>query len=210
MKKPSQYSTARTFCFASAYIYARHLGVYRYLPIILYLFVLLCAGCATLPDKPDSVAYHELYRVIDDPEVLRFLESGLELLEQEHGPLEFPVNKVFVRLSSKNADGQTYRIAEGFSLTEVVDAEAGIFAIYVLAPPDHAEFYPLLAHEIGHLKQPSLVDDWDMEGFCMVFSEELCHQESKDWSAWKRHFRKHSNNPYARAYRAALARRNVG
>ena len=170
---------------------------------ILFGFILSWIGCASLPDKPDSVPYHDLYQVIDDPEAVQFLESGLELLQREHGPLEFAVNKVLMRQSKKNPVGRAYRIAEGFSLTEIVDSEAGIFAIYISVPLGHPEFYPLLAHEIGHLKQPSLVNDWEMEGFCMVFSKELCHRQGKDWSLWEQRFGKDSKDPYSRAYREA-------
>ena len=80
----------------------------------------------------------------------------------------------------------------------------GVFAIYISVPPTHADFYPLLAHEIGHLKQPSLKDNWEMEGFCMMFSEALCLEMGKDWSLWRKRFREDLDDPYAQAYHAAL------
>ena len=64
-----------------------------------------------------------------------------------------------------------------------------------------------IAHEIGHLKQPSLVDDWAMEGFCMLFSKYLCGQLGHDWSIWERRLHADSDDPYARAYRRALRQR---
>ncbi len=173
---------------------------------LLSIFVLLWTGCVTLSDKSPSVPYHQLYQAIDEPAVAQFIESGLELLRQEYGPLEFAVTEVLVRQSKKNDIGKAYRISEGFSLTEIIDAETGIFAIYISVPPNHVEFYPLLAHEIGHLKQPSLVDNWEMEGFCMVFSGKLCRQQNKDWSPWKKRFQHNPSDPYALAYRAALLR----
>jgi hypothetical protein len=88
-----------------------------------------------------------------------------------------------------------------------IDAQAGVCAIYISVLPSHAEFYLLLAHEIGHLQRPSLVDDWEMEGFCMVLSEDLCRQQGKDWSLWERRFREDSKDPYARAYRSALQKK---
>jgi hypothetical protein len=139
--------------------------------------------------------------------VQQFLAAGLQLLRREHGPLEFTVDEVLLRQSKKNEKGHRYAIAEGFSLTEIVDAQAGVCAIYISVPPSHAEFYLLLAIEIGHLQRPSLVDDWEMEGFCMVLSEDLCRQQGKDWSLWERRFREDSKDPYARAYRSALQKK---
>ncbi len=43
-----------------------------------------------------------------------------------------------------------------------------------------------------------------MEGFCMVFSESLCLKMGKDWSLWEKRFGENLDDPYARAYRAAL------
>jgi hypothetical protein len=176
-----------------------------------YIFVLLSiaclvVGCPSLSRKPASVPYHQLYQTIDEPEVQQFLKAGLQLLQRAHGPLEFSVNEVLLRHSKKNGNGFRYAIVEGFSLTEIVDAEAGIFAIYISVPPNHREFYLLLAHEIGHLKQPSLVDDWAMEGFCMLFSKYLCGQLGHDWSIWERRLHADSDDPYARAYHQALKR----
>ncbi|MBT4758420.1 MAG: hypothetical protein HOO08_08540 [Opitutae bacterium] len=175
----------------------------------LYIFVSLTVAsvlgsCPALSKKPFAVPYHQLYQTIEDPEVLQFLNAGLQMLQRAHEPLEFSVNEILLLQSKKNERGHRYAIAEGFSLTEIVDAEAGIFAIYISVPPSHREFYPLLAHEIGHLKQPSLIDDWAMEGFCMLFSEDLCDQQGQDWSIWKRRLHADSDDPYARAYHRAL------
>jgi len=162
-------------------------------------------GCQTRASRPDSVPFHTLYAPIESAEAAVFVAAGLDLLRREHAPLEFPVREVLLRYSDTNALGKTYKVAEHFSLTEIVDAQAGIFAIYIAVPPEHAEFYPLLAHEIGHLRQPSLKDDWPMEGFCMVFSEKLCAAQGKDWSIWTKRFADDPQDPYARAYRRALA-----
>lgn len=182
----------------------QHSVVSRFIIISLLSVVWLLVGCSSLPEKPAAVPYHQLYQAIDDTEVQQFLSAGLQLLRREHGPFEFSVNEVLLRHSKKNDKGRRYAIAEGFSLTEIVDAQAGVFAIYISVPPSHQEFYPLLAHEIGHLQQPSLADDWEMEGFCMVFSGDLCRQQGKDWSIWERRFREDSKDPYARAYQKAL------
>ena len=137
---------------------SQHSPVPRFSIFILLSIACLLVGCASLPEKPAAVPYHQLYQVIDDPEVQQFLGAGLQMLQRAH-------------------------------------------------EPSHREFYPLLAHEIGHLKQPSLIDDSAMEGFCMLFSEDLCGQQGQDWSIWKRRFRADSEDPYARAYHQALQRR---
>lgn len=164
------------------------------------LFCLMLWGCQTVQKKPEDLPFHLLYQPIEDAEARGFLRAGIDYLIHNYGSTRFPVNEVLLRYSGKNELGREYRIAEHFSRTEVVDAEAGIFTIYIAVPPDDPEFYPLLAHEIGHLKYPLRVDDWEMEGFCMVFSEELCAAQGKDWSIWKKRFDKDSDDPYAQAY----------
>ena len=170
---------------------------------VVLLVLIAWAGCQTRVSRPESVPFHTLYDPIESGEVAAFLAAGLDLLRSEYAPLEFPVREVLLRYSETNASGKAYKVAEHFSLTEVVDAEAGVFAIYISVPVNDDEFYPLLAHEIGHLKQPSLQDDWEMEGFCMVFSEKLCAAQDKDWSVWTRRFAEDPKDPYARAYQRA-------
>lgn len=167
--------------------------------------ILLCSvfflfGCIALEEKPAHIPYLTLYQEIDDPEALRFLEQGLTYLRQHHAPLASPISEVHLRHSRKNATGGHYAIAQGFSKTEILDHERGVCVIYIGVPPGDREFYPLLAHEIGHLKDPSQVEDWAMEGFCMVFSEALCAHLGADWSAWRQRFIKSSEDPYAKAY----------
>ena len=164
---------------------------------------LLFAGCATLSEKPASVPYHQLYQEIENPAALRFLGDGIAYLEAHYAPFEFPVTEVYLLHSRRNEIGRSYKIAEGFSKTEIVHREAGICAIYIAVPPGDPEFFPLLAHEIGHLKAPS-IENWAMEGFCMVFSEELCAHLGVDWSHWKERFTRESDDPYARAYWRAI------
>lgn len=167
--------------------------------------LLLCslvylAGCVALKEKPAHIPYHSLYQEIDDPEAQRFLKEGLVYLRQNYAPLEFPIREVYLRQSRKNETGRSYSLAQGFSKTEILSRELGICVIYIGVPPEDPEFYPLLAHEIGHLKNPSIINDWDMEGFCMVFSEELCDHLGVDWSLWRQRFNKSSTDPYAVAY----------
>lgn len=160
----------------------------------------LLSGCATQQSKPANIPFHTLYQPIEDVGAQQFLEQGIAVLRRDHAPLEFPVRQVLLRYAVKNEVGRSYKVREHFSLTEIVDAEKGVFAIYIAVPPNDPEFYPLLAHEIGHLKRPSLEDDWEMEGWCTVFSEKLCAEMGKDWSVWTQRFENHPNEKYARSY----------
>lgn len=171
--------------------------------------ILLVGGCRTLVQKPEALPFHSLYEPINDTEARRFLKEGIAYLETHYPPLDYPVREVELLLSKKNNDGKRYRIAEGFSKTEIINASQGIFAIYIAVPPSDPEFYPLLAHEIGHLKSPDLVDDWAMEGFCMLFSEMLCQHLGYDWSVWHKRYHAESKDPYAQAYHRAKARQAI-
>ncbi len=61
-------------------------------------------------------------------------------------------------------------VGTGFSLTEIVDKENGIYAIYIDAELDSNLFKLLLFHEVLHLLNPD-VFDWYQEGFNNCFSE---------------------------------------
>lgn len=170
------------------------------LPAILSGGALIMSGCVTQKSKPANIPFHTLYRPINDAGAQQFLEQGIAVLRRDHAPLEFSVRQVLLRHAEKNEIGRGYKVREHFSLTEIVDAQQGIFAIYIAVPPSDPEFYPFLAHEIGHLKRPSVEDDWDMEGWCTVFSEKLCAELGKDWSAWTQRFKDNPKGKYARSY----------
>lgn len=170
------------------------------LPALFCVGALIFSGCVTQQSKPANIPFHTLYQPINDTGAQQFLEQGIAVLRRDHAPLEFPVRQVLLRYAEKNEIGRAYKVREHFSLTEIVDEEQGVFAIYIAVPPSDPEFYPLLAHEIGHLKRPSVVDDWDMEGWCTVFSEKLCGELGKDWSVWTQRFRSHPHGKYARSY----------
>jgi len=177
--------------------------------ILSLALLLLLGACATLVEKPERVPFHSLYEPIEDTKAQNFLDDGIAYLKAHYAPLRYPVREVKLLLSKKNREGRRYRIAERFSKTETIDASQGRFAIYIAVPPSDPEFYPLLAHEIGHLKAPGLVDDWEMEGFCMVFSEKLCQHLGYDWSVWQERFYDDPKGPYARAYLQAKSKENT-
>jgi hypothetical protein len=164
--------------------------------------LLLFCGCHTLIDKPASVPFKDCYEEITDPEAHAFVQVGLELLREKYEGPRRSIETVHLRISKRNAAGRAYKLAEGFSRTELLPN--GEVVIYIAVRPGAPEFYPLLGHECGHLLDPSIIDDWQMEGFCMVFSEELCARTGHSWKVWKKRFKRTSSDPYARAYCNAL------
>ena len=151
--------------------------------LLLLLLTSLLTGCVTLIDKPSSVEWNTCYQPIDSPEARAFLEQGIALLIETHGQPAIPINEVLLRCSEKTDAASAYDISENFSLTEIVDAERGLLCIYVGVPPTHKKFYYLLAHEIGHLLRPTIIDSAEEERFCNEFSRQLCEQQSRPWSA---------------------------
>ena len=164
--------------------------------------LLLLGGCHTPIQKPAVIPFKDCYQEIIDPDAQSFIQEGLALLREKYGELCSPVKTVQLRYSKRNLTGRAYRLAEGFSRTEMLGE--GEVVIYIAVPPGDPEFYPMLGHECGHLLDPSIKDDWQMEGFCMVFSEELCKRTGHSWEIWKKRFRQNSSDPYAKAYWGAL------
>lgn len=142
---------------------------------ILFLF----SGCATLIEKPPEIPWHQCYQSIVDQQTQTLLHNGIVFLTAEYGAPDLVINEVLLRYSKKTSSTHSYRIGEYFSRTEIVDAEQGIFCIYVGVPPGHERFYYLLGHEIAHLKHPSRIDDSEMERFCNEFSRRLCEKEGR-------------------------------
>lgn len=143
----------------------------------------LLAGCVTLVDKPADIAWHTCYQPIGSAEAHDFLQRGIILLLQNYGDPDIPIKQVLLRQSVKTAAAAGYDIAKNFSLNETVDAERGLFCIYIGVPPEHERFYYLLGHEIGHLLHPTRVDTASEERFCNEFSRQLCEQESRPFNA---------------------------
>ncbi len=148
----------------------------------LALFVLLASGCTTQVEKPESVAWHSVYQPINDAEAIDFLNAGIEFLIKTHGAPKIQINKVILRHTVKNDESAHFRVATGFSKTEVIDRKRGVFCIYLAAAPTHERFYYLLGHEIGHLLRPDIVGSAAEERFCNEFSRLLCAQKNRPWS----------------------------
>lgn len=178
--------------------YAEHMKTFRSAALIL----LLLTGCQSLREKPAALPFHECYQEITDPDALEFVQQALDLLNEKYGGPSRPIHTIHLRLAERNQTGRAYRLAEHFSKTEWISP--GTVAMYIEVPPGNKEFYPLLGHECGHLLDPSIVNDWQMEGFCMRFSEEICNRTGRSWTVWKRRFTRKSSDPYAKAYWKAI------
>ncbi|MBC8206416.1 MAG: hypothetical protein ISR85_06440 [Kiritimatiellales bacterium] len=175
----------------------------------LLLLAVLLTGCQTLVDKPAEVPFRDCYVEITDPQAHAFVREALTLLTEKYAGPRQPVETVHLRTARRNGLGRAYRIAENFSKTEVIGP--GEVVIYIAVPPGDNEFYPMLGHECGHLLDPTIEGDWEMEGFCMIFSEEICERTGHSWAAWQRRYPRRSSDPYAKAYwKAKEAERHRG
>lgn len=58
-------------------------------------------GCVTQLPKPASLAWHTVYRPIDDAKALNFLESGIQPLTKTHDSPEIPIKEVMLRHTVK-------------------------------------------------------------------------------------------------------------
>ncbi len=95
------------------------------------------------------------------------------------------------------------KVRTGFSLTEIVDKEKGVYAIYIDAEEKSNLFKLLLFHEVVHLLNPE-VFDWYMEGFNNCFSEYMAKKLNISWDAWNDRFLNNystKKGPYAIAYK---------
>ena len=156
----------------------KHKPIQKGVPVlagILFLF----SGCATLVEKPPEILWHQCYQAIEDRQAQEFLQAGIASLKAEYGAPDLAINEVMLRYSKKDSSAHSYRIAEYFSRTELVDSNKGVFCIYIGVPPDREQFYYLLGHEIAHLQHPTRIDDPEMERFCNEFSRRLCEKEGR-------------------------------
>ncbi len=95
------------------------------------------------------------------------------------------------------------KVRTGFSLTEIVDKEKGIYAIYIDAEENSNLFKLLLFHEVVHLLNPEIFD-WYLEGFNNCFSEYMAKKLNISWDIWNDRFLNNystKKGPYAIAYK---------
>ncbi|MCI0652007.1 MAG: hypothetical protein L0Z55_08990 [Planctomycetes bacterium] len=129
--------------------------------------------------------WHEYYKPITDPEATRFAADALAEATSIFGPPAIPVRTLHLRTSTPRTPGTGYR--EGFLLTELVDAAAGEFCIYVSKEAGHISFHGELAHEVFHLLNAKFYDSY-IEGLATCFAERWITKKKLDWPAWEKHF----------------------
>ena len=141
--------------------------------------------------------WYTYYQAIKDAESEKFLEDGIELVKHFYGEPVTPIQKVHLCYSMP-IDPKS-EMTKGFRLCELVDQEAGEFAIYLSHQPDAYAFHGQLGHEIAHLLNPSIYDAY-VEGLNTRFAEKLLTKCNLDWSGWATHFQQDNDAFYARTY----------
>jgi len=177
---------------------ARHILLWKV--TCLFLLLSMLSGCRSLIDAPPPFPWHECYEPLESLAAEKFVSQALEKAVSIYGEPVVSVQSVLLRHSSKTHKVRNYRLAVNFNLTECLDPEKGLFAIYLAAEPDSEDFYPILGHECFHLLNPYIFD-WYMEGAATVFSEEFCRECGVSWAAWEKRFRREGKKkPYSASY----------
>ncbi len=168
--------------------------------LFLCLFLAGCTGFSTRPPGP----WCDVYQSIRDSDSHAFVSEVLAVAVDEFGEPEHPVRQVLLRRSLRNDEFKKYRVREGFSLTECVDAANGLYVIYMGMGPEEPDYSAFLAHECAHLLNPRITE-WYMEGIATLFSEQVCEAMGIDWSQLRSHFMRDEREPYALSYRMMKA-----
>jgi hypothetical protein len=168
--------------------------------LLLRVVCLLPAAFALLLSSANGDAansLHARYQAVDDPVARRFLHEGLFRAQALLGAPVLPVRSVHLRLSRPLAPDSKLR--SNFRMTELVDVQNGIFAIYVSRTPGEYAFEGQLAHEVAHLLNAQLFDIY-AEGLCTVFAERFLTEQGLDFSSWRKHFESGAEPLYGLSY----------
>ena len=141
--------------------------------------------------------WHKKYVAITDPRSEKFVEDALADAVGFLGEPAIPVKKVHLRLSTPLDPSS--KIKSGFQLCELVDADKGIFAIYLGRKPTEYAYHGQLAHEVAHLVNARLYDCY-VEGLNTVFAERFTKKKGFDWSGWDSYLRKGQDKFYGNTY----------
>lgn len=141
--------------------------------------------------------WHTYYKSIENRKAHEFVEDGIELVKQFYGEPIIPIKSVHLCYSQPIA--RNSELEKNFRLCELVDEEAGEFAIYLSQKPMDYAFHGTLAHEIAHLLNPRIYDAY-IEGLNTCFAEKLLKKWKLDWSGWASHFQQDNEPFYARTY----------
>jgi hypothetical protein len=141
--------------------------------------------------------FYKYYKPITTPEVDEFLKEGLAFAIKLLGEPVIQIRQVYLRLSMPiDSDSG---LKQGFQLTEIVDPDAGEFAIYLRHRPEDYSFYGQFAHEIAHLLNAQIYDAY-VEGLNTVFADKLLMIKGKDWTGWESWFKTGNDSFYAFTY----------
>jgi len=145
-----------------------------------------------------ATKWYTYYPAINDLEVDQFVQDGIKLLTQLYGEPIVPIKKV--RLCYSVPLDAKSELRKQFQLCELVDQQAGEFAIYLSHQPNAYSFHGQLGHEIAHLLNANLYDAY-IEGLNTRFAEKLLTQSNLDWSGWAHYFQQANNDAfYAHTY----------
>ncbi len=137
------------------------------------------------------------YRPIESEAALDLLEKARLFGRRRLGEPVIPIRRVHLRRSVPIDDSAG--LPRDFQLTEIADADRGVFAIYLSAEPDDANFAGQLAHEAFHLSNARLLDVY-VEGLNCLLAEEFLREMGRDWERWRRHFEAGKEPLYGGAY----------
>ena len=144
-----------------------------------------------------ATAWYTHYPAIKSVKVNQFVQDGIKLLTELYGQPVVPIKKV--RLCYSLPLDTESELRKHFQLCEMVDEEAGEFAIYLSHQPDAYSFHGQLGHEIAHLLNANMYDAY-IEGLNTLFAEKLLTQENLDWSGWANYFQQGNDAFYAHTY----------
>lgn len=142
-------------------------------------------------------AWYNHYESLETPQTIQLLEEGLKQAAEFLGMPAIKINKVHLRLSTPK--DKLAKIKRNFALTEINDAENGIYTIYLNRRPSEYAFHGQLGHEIAHLINPHIHDAY-MEGLCTLFSEIFVKKNNLDWSGWEQYYRQNNEQLYSKTY----------
>jgi hypothetical protein len=158
------------------------------------------SGSAALPGapaKPVRSDWPRKYESLEGQEARSLLQGAIDFGRGKLGEPAIPVRTVHLRRSAPLEEKPELR--RGFRLTEIVDSEKGVFAIYLDARPGDAAFIGQLAHEAFHLFNARMRDLY-VEGLNSLLSQEYLKARGLPWESWLEHFRAGKEPVYGGAY----------
>lgn len=165
-------------------------------------FLLMLIAPQTLEAASVSAApsnWHHYYQPITEHQAEIALNEGFEYIKSILGEPTKPIEKVHLRLSEPIHPN--LKIKRKFQLTEITDADHGVYTIYLSQIPSQSPlaFYGQLGHEIGHLFDARIHDAY-FEGMCTLMSEKYLRSKGVDWENWLNYFQAGHEPFYGQTY----------